>query len=67
MSNNLSPQLFAFGLEYSDLVSKQHFQQVYYLKWNGVNNGIIAPEFVDMTPEEQAKIAPVVKEKIGFI
>ena len=65
--NNESPQYIVVGINYYDPILKQSFTQKFFMKWNGVKNGKMYPDFFHISKEEKKKIEEyLIKFNITF-
>ncbi|MHB8126512.1 MAG: hypothetical protein ACYDEJ_12895 [Desulfitobacteriaceae bacterium] len=52
---NATPYFIVIRLSYSDPILKEEFNQIVFMKWNGINNGKIQP-IIHVRAAEKAKI-----------
>lgn len=51
LPNNINPQYIALQINYYDPILKESYYQIFYMKWDGVKNGITHPDFVQVSIE----------------
>ncbi len=61
LSTNIPPQYIVLAIEYSDPILKKSFDQIFYMKWNGVTEGQPDSNFVYMSIDEKMKIEDRIK------
>ena len=57
LPGNLPAQYIVYAIEYRDPILKKYFDQIFYMKWNGVIEGNPDSNFVHVSIEEKMKIA----------
>jgi len=62
LPKNMPPQYIVFAIKYSDPVINKSFTQVFFMKWDGVVNGVFDPNFVHVSIEEKQKIKDHLKD-----
>lgn len=65
LPNDLKKQYVVLNIEYGDPILKDSFSQSFYMKWDGIQNGITHPDFVHVNIEERENIKKYFK-KIGI-
>lgn len=73
MTRNVPGQFILVGIKYKDRILSKIFQQEFIMKWDGVRDGTLAPDFVHASIEEriqitesQPKLLSEYTENIGF-
>ena len=56
LSTEIPPQYVVFAIEYNDPILKKLFEQIFYMKWNGVVEGQPDSSFVHVSIDEKVKI-----------
>jgi len=56
LPNNINAQYIVLILNYKDAIFNNEYNQYFYMKWNGVKNGITDPNFVHTSIEEKNKL-----------
>lgn len=53
---NVSSHFIVTAIKYQDPILRKYFVQTFFMKWDGVNNGITHPDFVHTSLEEKLKV-----------
>ena len=61
LPNNVKPQYITLQINYYDPILKESYSQTFYMKWDGVRNGITHPDFVHVGIEESNNIENYLK------
>lgn len=62
LPTNLSPQYIILKIDYGDPILEQLYSQTFYMRWNGVQDGITQPDFVHVGIDEKNNIINYLKE-----
>jgi hypothetical protein len=62
LSDNEPSNYIILGLKYGDLVTKESYKQVLFMKWKGIINGVVAQDFTYLTIEDQQKLMGCLSE-----
>jgi hypothetical protein len=67
LPQNYPPQYVVLALMYSDAITKDSYQTVMYMKWDGVVAGQTSPDFVHVNMEEKEQMRGYLKRYLpGF-
>lgn len=64
LDNNIPPQYVVLGLTYADATNNKVNNQIFYMKWGGVQNGKTAPDFVYATLGDRDRILSHLKNEL---
>lgn len=62
LPTNVPPKYIVFAFRYNDPIINEVFAQVYYMKWDGVKNGTISPNFDHVSMDEKGEIIEHLEE-----
>lgn len=60
------PYFFVIALQYKDPIINESFKQTLYIKWNGIENGLVLATDHAQVEEKQKIINYLAKERISF-
>jgi hypothetical protein len=61
LPENMPPKFIVVVIRYNDPILEKKFDQQYYMKWHGVNNGVTHPDFVHTSIEESDRLLKYLK------
>lgn len=56
LPSNVSSHYVLMGIKYLDPITKEIFKQSFFMKWNGIKDGKLEPDFVHVSCDEKEKI-----------
>lgn len=62
LPQNVPIQYICLFLKYRDPILEKRYSQIFYMRWDGVSNGITHPDFVYVSSDESDKILDYLKE-----
>lgn len=65
LPNNLPAQYVVVAIKYHDPKLDSDFSQTFFMKWNGIDNGVTNPDFVHASVEEKDKVALYLQEVLN--
>jgi hypothetical protein len=64
LPKDLPPQFVVLAIKYTDEILDKSYNQVFYMTWHGVENGLTHPDFVHTSKDDAIKIESYLKEVI---
>jgi len=61
LGNNMPQHFIYCKISYTDPILKKDYKQDFYMKWDGVENGLTHPDFVHVDTNEKGKIEEYIK------
>jgi len=61
--SNMPKKYIVIRIDYFDPLLKEEFRQSFFMKWRGVKNRILKPDFTHITKSEKAKVEEYLKAK----
>ncbi|SEH08109.1 hypothetical protein [Candidatus Venteria ishoeyi] len=65
LPNILPAQYVILAIKYEDPILKKDFGQVFFMRWDGIENGTTHPNFVYVSKDEAKKISVYLKEALN--
>jgi len=63
LPNNINPQYIVLSIKYGDPILKESYSQNFFMRWDGIKEGITHPDFVHVRIEEKNKIIEYLKKE----